>query len=380
MIHHSLTNESNNLIHMLYMSYPEYMQSYKPTNNDSYSVFYRYMYDLIRKHSNHSFTIVQPSNIIPPYDNLLQGEYTPYVFTSFIYNKIKYQYTTVVTLYGVNVRIIVSSDRSIDSSTLNRKINRFVTSMSICLEHKCDRMSRDVTIYVYENPLGKDIYSDTNILGPLNVNSGISYVDGGKSSVIFRAQESLKVFLHEVLHLTGYGPHRMDASISKKLRKIIPINSSVSGEEIYVEILARIINCGYISYENCNESYDMFRNIIDRCIYIETIFACCQTKKILNHNGITHLKLDKDAMSSYKEDSNVFAYYIATASLFVSKEFIPWMVTHNNGLKFNLNNETMNSYISILKRALNSKKFYNLCNSVKIHKSFGLRMSVIELK
>ena len=90
--------------------------------------------------------------------------------------------------------------------------------------------------------------------------------------------------------------------------------------------------------------------------------------------------MNDKSLYSYKEDTNVFSYYIANASLFISGEFIPWLVNQKNGIKFKLTNTTLNSYIKMLNRALNSKYFSDFCDNVTPDKNFGMRMSIVELK
>jgi len=186
------------------------------------------------------------------------------------------------------------------------------------------------------------------------------------------------VFIHEILHLTGNGPNKMDDILYEKMRKIIPIDTDVSCEEIYVEMLARIINSAFISYECCDGTFQTFRSILDKCIHVERIFAVCQARKILDHMGISSFKLTRKSLSKFKEETNIFAYYIATAALFVSGDFIPWIVKHNDGLKFNLSMKTIDSYILLIQRSLYNKEFRYLCKNINSHRSFGARMSVIE--
>ena len=379
-IHDALTVESDRLIYILYRTYPDYMGSYKPSDHPSYDIFYRYLYDMLIKHNNVTFDVALSSTHIPPYRELLKSIYTPKILTNFVNNNVKYQYKTRVVLYEINVTIVISSDMEIDEATLIRRMRRYVTCASFCFESKGDIVIHDVTIYIYDNPITKDIYESGKTLGSHNVNSGISHVDGGEASIIFRKEESLKVFVHELLHLTGNGPYRMKMKMNKEMDKMIPISSTVCGEEIYVEMIARLINSGMMAYEKCNGSYETFANIIDKCIYIERLFSVCQVRKILDYMGIGTFKMNHKTLYSYKEDTNVFSYYIATASLFLSEEFIPWLVSQNNGIKFTLNDKTLTSYIKMLNRSLNSKYFSNFCDNVSTDKNFGMRMSIIELK
>lgn len=379
-IHNALSEESDRLVNILYKSYPDYMRSYKPTRHPSYDIFYQYVYGMINKHNNVPFRVTLSRQYISPYKQLMKSVYTPPILTNFVQTQVRYQYVTNVVLNGINVTIIISRDTELDEVTLMRRMRRYVTCASFCFESKSERVDGNVTIYIYDNPIPKNIYQYGKTLGPENVNSGISHVDGGNVSIIFRGQESLKVFIHEILHLTGNGPHRMKKGMDKKMAKLIPVDSSVCGEEIYVEMVARLVNSGMLAYENCGGSYDMFRTLFDKCIYIETLFAVCQTRKILNHMGIGSFKLESETLSSYKEDTNVFSYYIACASLFTSNEFIPWLVSECDGIKFTLSCKALNSYMGILDRSLNNDKFSRFCDMVHPDTNFGMRMSIIELK
>lgn len=379
-VHDILNTESNDLINELYQSYPDYMRSYTPSIGVPYERFYRYLFQTISNYNTYPFNIKQSTDIIPPHHGLMSiSKYIPDLFKTFIYNNINYQYVTIVTYVGINITIVLSSENKLNSETVERMMRRFVTSVYICFSTCNGMFDNDVTIYVYDIPINKDIYETTDVLGPININSGLSYVDGGEASIIYRSQESLKVFIHEILHLTGNGPNKMDDILTKKMKRIIPVNTDVSGEEIYVEMIARIINSAFVSYECCDNTFQRFQTLIDKCIHIERIFAVCQTRKMIDRMGITSFKLTRKSLSNFKEDTNVFAYYIATAALFVSGDFIPWVTKHNDGIKFNLDMKTLDSYIMLIKKSLSSKEFYHLLYEISPHKSFGARMSVIEM-
>jgi hypothetical protein len=181
-----------------------------------------------------------------------------------------------------------------------------------------------------------------------------------------------------------------------KIKQIFPINSEFNIYEAYTEFWAKILNLsisGFLMLENKND-YKIFYNTIDFFIKIERAFSLYQLNKILTFIGINYTslyKIDKISITKrylYKENTNVFAYYIISA-LFLNNYtgFLSWCNTHNNIIyKFNPTESNLDAFykeiLNLYKNPCflsNIEYIKNITNSNKIFNNKTLRMTCIEL-
>ena len=89
---------------------------------------------------------------------------------------------------------------------------------------------RSFTIYLYMTPFEKFLPEcSITVIGPDNVNSGISYVcpeDG--EIVIYRREEWFKVFIHETFHALGldFASMKQD-QLNKNIRYLFQLKQKV---------------------------------------------------------------------------------------------------------------------------------------------------------
>lgn len=110
------------------------------------------------------------------------------------------------------------------------------------------------------------------------------------------------------------------------VEELFPIKSDFILSEAYSEVWARLINCAFISFTSLKPSegvtdYLMYMDIL---VEMEKFFSLKQTVYVLEYMGLTYKNLyskdDKSALlrkTMYRENTNVFAYYILT-SMFMS--------------------------------------------------------------
>jgi hypothetical protein len=261
----------------------------------------------------------------------------------------------------------------------------WIHTISKYAEPMCGR-SQLIDIYLtgYKKVLPKS-YLIT--LGPINCNSGLSTVCAERNEItIFRKEEWFKVFLHESFHSFGLEPnHAYETQLSNYIARTMPIKPSVRVSEAYVETWARIINVVYSAIIN-SESSDEFYNLLRFSLQLESLFSVYQVVRVLNFMNIDYDSIiDKTSVTAkmmYKEDTNVFAYYIISAAFMQNAfGFIRWCSNHNTKLlKFYNSTRTSRSFERFMHECLYGDGMIAYCKlfgSQELTKH-GLRFSIVE--
>jgi len=206
-----------------------------------------------------------------------------------------------------------------------------------------------LNIYIYLTPFEKKIpTAKGDSIGPENANTGYTFrCEKQNEIVIYRQEEWFKVLMHETMHAFGadFDTHSKtnDDEYLKTLFSL-PENVTIKLSETYSEIWARIMNVVFQTYFKSPPSLESrtlskFKKNIDFYLHLECIFSLYQCIKILDYMGINYAVLTDGSESSkqivtsfYRENTNVFAYYVLTSVLLNSyREFLPWCATHNGG-------------------------------------------------
>ena len=126
-------------------------------------------------------------------------------------------------------------------------INRFCTMLDFLKHHKIS-FNTDKFKFIYISTDHKKKFPNQNeILGPNEINSGMSYIYRNEI-YIWREEEFLKVFLHELFHCLGFDRFLIDEKC--ELRKHFNINKHLACNEGYNELCALIYHCCFLSIEN----------------------------------------------------------------------------------------------------------------------------------
>jgi len=191
-------------------------------------------------------------------------------------------------------------------------------------------------------------------------------------------------------------------NFNNKFKSIININSKYNLFESYTEFWATFLNSVYTATKLSGEKMDNknFLRYFDFCLNYERIFSLFQCVKVLDHMGLTYKNLiSKDEISLslkklyYKENTNVFAYYvIKMILLYFNNDFVNWCKKNNinNIFNSNKNEKSLDSFIDFIKKFMYNKKLMkDMEKSLKLlEKNKGdnnkflietLRMTVIEI-
>ena len=241
----------------------------------------------------------------------------------------------------------------------------------VCSLYARKRCAKTLDIYIYLTPFVKTLPEmNTSTLGPDNVNTAFTLACSPNSEmVIFRSEEWKKVFIHETFHSYGLDFSSHDSRVvTDTVRKIFPIDSEYNIEEAYAETWARIINSAFCSYNSLTDNKDSktFLLYMDFSLRMERLFSLYQCNKILQFMGLTYEDLHSSEEKSaylrknfYRENTNVFAYYVLTA-VFMNDYlgFLQWCEDNNTAfMQFNGTRKNMESFSKFIEDDYDSETF-----------------------
>ena len=175
-----------------------------------------------------------------------------------------------------------------------------------------DKCSKKLTIYFYLTKFKKVLHKRDTIIGVKNVNSGVTYSCTDNNEIcIYRKEEFLKVFFHELVHSMGLDLEEFrDLSFVKKMNDTFSISTTNNYFEAYTEFLGVIFYLLFVSFylsTTKKESFTYAKMFLDNEVY----FSMYQMNKVLSHNGLSYNDLVKNINTDlYREQSNVFSYYV----------------------------------------------------------------------
>jgi hypothetical protein len=372
--------------------------------------------DIYKAHLNPRKTSCVKSVITPINKNkeaikpeIYNSRFFPAYIKKYINEQEKYQLMYKCKVGGREICIyftLFSEDNLLDLDKYTEYVKIMYMWLDICANYSLKHCVNTLDIYVYQTPFLKKMPSSiTTTLDVEHVNTAFTMSCNPTGEiVIYRDEEWFKVFIHETFHAYGLDFASMNVSkLHKTLKELFPIDSDFNVTEAYAETWARIINgafCSFNSLEN-KDDYSLFNDYMDFCLQFERIFSLYQCNKLLKFMGLTYEDLhgeeEKHAYlrkNLYRENTNVFSYYILTA-IFLNDYtgFLQWCNTHNTSLlQFNSSDTNMNAFGEYIQNNYNNKLFINGINEInKLYNTFGksktnnykkilstTRMSIIE--
>ena len=248
--------------------------------------------------------------------------------------------------------------------------------------------SSALNIFIYMTEFKKLFPDETSkVLDSEHANTGLSYHCARNNDVVvYRKEEWFKVLIHELFHAFGLSfidgdlPDGADAAMQSMLKKTYAISHPVRIYETYCEIWARILNAVFACFSdgdgndskcadaNCMNSdieLAVFGECVMKGLQKDAEHALHQCAKIMHHMGIpSHVLLNPTdenraiVFEKYRENTNVFAYYVLTCALQHSHEiFLEWCYKNNpiidkkpraNIMQFRTNWSNFNSFMEML--------------------------------
>lgn len=300
-----------------------------------------------------------------PSPSLLTSTYVPQAIKQYIeHNSKEYiHYSCRIFNRSISIYIIVFKKISMeDMKHYDLMVQQMLTWLRIAFLYSSQYCGKNLKIYLYYTSFTKNIPTNfMDVLGVEHCNSAVTTscaLDG--VIVIYRKEEWFKVFIHESFHSLGLDFSNFPCKkLNARLLELFPINSEMNVFEAYSEFWATIINCLFCAYNLLDNKLNDkdFLLYADFCIQFERIFSLFQMVKVLNIMGITYKHLfDKNEIGSvarrylYKENTNVFSYYIIKCILLYNYvDFLQWCDTNNiNTLRFDKHDNNLNKLYSFI--------------------------------
>lgn len=323
-----------------------------------------------------------------------------------------YELTYTFSLFEKNIRFIfiLENKDDLDLEAFHRRIDVMIIWLYIATKHSSKKCAQEMTVYIYFTSLKKSIVKNTdntNILYEKNVNTGFTFSCPKKSEiVIYRKEEFIKVFMHEIYHNFALDFSTMNnAKVNEFILSLFKIKSRVNLFEAYTEFWAEFMNsllCSFFSIKNKSDPLE-FLERANYVINLEVAHSFFQLVKVLDHMGLTYKDLYSNNKSSeerrrlYIEKTHLFSYYIVKTILMNSyQDFLKWCKDNNdNLLDFKKTPQNQMSFCNFIFRKYNTKsmlkgvkqaselldyvyQFPGRSNKTN-HLLYNLRMSLCEL-
>ena len=288
-----------------------------------------------------------------------------------------YSYCTKINGKYITLNFSICESSYYDQNQLNLYSKLVFMIIYILSKQASKTCAKNITIQIFLTHFKKILPQEqTAILGTNEVNSGYSTAGCQQNTqiTIYREEEWYKVLIHELFHNLNLDFSTMDISkIQRKLASIFQINSLYEIYETYCETWARILNVAITSFTFSLDNKQKFRAKFHELIQYERIFSLQQGDIILNRIKNT---------KNYRENSNVFCYYILTGAIMNNYfEFLKWCDINNTKLfRFKNTIKNLESFVEFILTEINSQNFKDMlicARKLERYINNSLRMTIV---
>lgn len=384
----SFTKESQNLMSFFLDDFDKYSYQ-KSKQNEVDTVFKNIFNELIiankiYKSSYKKYIKREVKEILGEKDimncgSLLNSSYVVPEIRDYIFTKSKELLIVKNKIQGVDVTLYFLLFENFNNlEKYNSYIDDIFTFLKFIFQFMKGKKIESLTYCLYLTPFKKKLPVNLiNILGPKNCNTGVTMGCAKNGEIlIYREEEWFKVLIHETFHSLCLDFNNMHLEkLNGKIRSLIHIKSEYNLFESYTETWACIINSCFSSLKliEYKSNFKDFLLYLDFCLHFERIFSLFQCVKVLDHMGLKYKNIvtNSDVNNTlkilfFKENTNVFAYYVVKCVLLYYKDdFILWCKKNNvyNIFNFLKSEENLDSFFSLIESLYSN---YDLMNDMEI--------------
>lgn len=277
--------------------------SYKITDNIFFMKLYNNIKTILKSINIKNNTIKISELKTNPNKYLKDNEFTSKNITDNIITHLKYSYKIV----NDNNTIIYFTKKQISKSPL---IIYHIFTIITLLKILFNRYYGQSIIY-FETSEKKRFPKKNNILGPNEVNSGLTFIDLHKNGdiILYRKEELLKVLIHELIHSNLIDEKIIFSDLGKKFSDLFCVDYRILLNEAFTESFATIINLFYI-----NIKLNLKKKNLNVMFFNELKYSNYICSKILKYYNITKIgdiiKNNNNCAKKFPQKTNVFSYYI----------------------------------------------------------------------
>lgn len=252
--------------------------------------------------------------------------------------------------------------------------NSFLKKLVITTNVICDDCldkPKKISILFCDTGFKKMLPDRKEMIGPNEVNSGSTTFIGDERMIhIWRREERIKVYIHELLHAMG-----VETETIRDVFKVEPFMKHFNVDipllllgEAYVETYATYLNL-FVYFVIDRASKPERSEIIDG-FNLEVEYSTYQVSKLLYHFGYRFVreiynkkgvKRDK-FVDKWKEDSNVFSYYLIKWGLLSNICKMFEMCDIKNRIPCGVTDLNLDLFIKTLLLSWNKRKFTSVIN------------------
>lgn len=257
------------------------------------------------------------------------------------------------------------------SNSIEIQIMKIITILTIMKkiadEFVLPNKDKKVIIRIILSRQKKSLFTNYNILGPINVNSGSTVP--GEYVNIWRFEEFEKVMIHELQHFYGCDFHSSDLNY-EVVKNVINEKFDVKGDdkvnESYNEVMAHIISMIYFSR--------IYNLKLEQVYHSELYFLLFQTAKIIDFfGGNNYISIFKSTPEHIKfnQRTSVLSYYLIKTLFMFNIEYTTKFI---NKINMRCNDkqsmELLSQFLKIIIEDKKIKKYINpLIIMIKKNKS-----------
>lgn len=265
---------------------------------------------------------------IKPFNNLIKSRFIP---NEIFYEINKFDNCISFSIDNLNISLF---SQNCDDNFIKKQI-KFIKILACINKHFqdiCDLPNPNKTIFIsiYFSEFLKKL-PNNKIISPININSGLSYVNpsGFRNIIIFRQEEWKKLFIHELIH-----SYQID---NFQFTTIPFINGKDMEYESITEFFTLIIHSRFISH--------LTKINFNKILAYEIMFSISQAQKLLlfwNVKNIKELQNKKITVSS-----SPFSYFLYKLELILNYNNYKNIITINKTILPEINLDNFYDYTKI---------------------------------
>ena len=289
-------------------------------------------------------------------------DYFPKEIQDYIWNEPSTAITYQFSVYNrkVVLHFVVFNTPNPDLKKIQAYAMRVCALIHLVSMHASRSMcSSTLKVFIYMTDFKKRFPTEKGQpLDAEHANTGMSYHCAKNNEVVvYRQEEWFKVLIHELFHAFGLSFIESDmedevyAGMQHALQRTYAISHQVRIYETYCEIWARILNVVFECFfdddavdpipTNPINITDLQLQVFMECVmegvHANAQFAQQQCDKILRYMDLSYAIISNPTEKNrevvaekYRENTNIFAYYVLTCDLLHSPdEFIIWCYKNN---------------------------------------------------
>lgn len=241
-------------------------------------------------------------------------------------------------------------------------MNRFYTMINFFKNNNIKYNQTKFEFNYIPTNFKKTLPKTIKTLGENEINSGMSLIYMNKI-YLWRREENLKVFLHELFHCLGFDRFLIEKKCD--LNKYFNLEHNLSCNEAYNELCTMIYHCCFLKIEN--RKFNLIK-LIEK----NRLFTMFQIKQILQYYNFKELNNNK----LFRQNTSIFSYFILKGFYLFNFNKLIKIIKTDTFYFFPINNfEKFNNYYI---DSIQNKKMYHLIreliNNFDFRKNYTLCM------